>query len=1543
MPQRKLLVSFFISLILDLPSIRADKSKKGKHVPIGHGHCTDSLHKHYPAIQLIKHHYLEESYNPLYNAPTDPEEIDHMNIMSACEKQCSGLDQSPYYRGYEIMIGRGCYCLMDEASKDEMGVEALRGGSGGTGEIVGSEESAGFYCYAYVRDENGEKKEGKGEESEKELAVNEKADSVDESEKTGKKVPASPDPRHAFVGKGICRDSNIKYYAAIERPSKGPNHQASCSDICGALSSNPYYRGYEFLPKAKACACLFDESAKSDLELAGVLVGGNGANGEIVGVSEDSRESEAYCYKFVGDRNGKIEAHHEHGNSEIDKDGQEQSKSLHQSLSLPHDSESSSSPNDREETANNANSVQPKHISMGSGLCGDAQGRLYAALHFTNPKGNGPSHNFDCNSLCSQHSSSPHYRGYEAIQGNAACKCLFDVGAQDDPTLADSLKGGNGGEGEITTPIMSNNKNSICFKYVGGSQPASGEQSDQFLSVGRNAQSGGKEAAFNRPYDVDSSPSSSRHVYKFVGEGICLSSTGKWYDAIEFAETIATDCQVACAPFAHLTSHRGFEVTADKFCFCLFDDGTHLDDATVKNYGEGKGEIESALKKEGLANVYCFKYVGSEPERDASNAKENQSNYASSKTVEEEGSYYDDISDEDEVVKERLLHETDNYEFESSQKSESFEPLRELPPFTYSSVFLPHQTHYDFLRFDPFSFSGAPLGGWGRDTRNRIASLPLRLVNGFEGSWHDIKNGVVHETAGDGSNTGSTDGGGVANPAMRAQGTKEVFVSEIEINTDGSQNSQGEARDPDEKYAITSTSKQTEATPHRAPHFIIHDGTGQKYICRVYEEDELIVVSRVDSMFLPAVTIAENGGSAETYDENDQAAKDSVATLPAKDVNPKGKTSFEIKMGGDGKSKFEVKVLHNIDVNINDEEEEVDNIEPLVQTIRSAVTKLLNNIGFEDAAAEFEVLHDHGGVADGDGDAQDVNAMLAQIGMAAAVGAGVEGATEVAASAGIASQKTSNTPTQMTYDQIISALDTLKNVCSQFHLGWWSYEWCHQEDVKQFHVGVSHNEGNGPYYQVQDVTVVGHFNGEVEIIFPREFQSGIEKQGTTMSVTYDSNGRIINSVTRVHTSDDDMVYGRSHHENALLRKKYKNKSLSNRGPIIKQTFNHGEMCEEVGYPRQMLVELRCCTEDEMLEWLKAKAAPTNNKLTKADIPKALLVGVQESKKNICHYTSQVCTPALCPDQEPTVADATKRKTPSSRKKKTGSGLQGEAGDAIATALTTLLGDLDNADIEVYVGDEETTHVLEELMNGVANGVAFADPFKENGFLSNFLKMKSPKKTPSAIEVKEGESVRELLDRTLGMRPCLRKNLGWWTYEFCHKVHVLQYHGAELLDARTGRMTKKIDTSHLLGLYKGSGNSFEDYPNEEEHLHVINTTSSSSELDLGGSRPKPRGSNSPNQKSAGGHGAVYVQEWHHGDVCDHEDVAESVIKGGNIVKGSVERSTTVRYSCGKTWELVDINEDSTCHYVIDVSVPELCQHPLFKAPVIKTQVVKCLPV
>lgn len=193
----------------------------------------------------------------------------------------------------------------------------------------------------------------------------------------------------------------------------------------------------------------------------------------------------------------------------------------------------------------------------------------------------------------------------------------------------------------------------------------------------------------------------------------------------------------------------------------------------------------------------------------------------------------------------------------------------------------------------------------------------------------------------------------------------------------------------------------------------------------------------------------------------------------------------------------------------------------------------------------------------------------------------------------------------------------------------------------------------------------------------------------------------------------------------------------------------------------------------------------------------------------------------------------------------------------------------------------------------------------------------------------------------------------WTYEFCYGKQIRQYHVNNVIDMQMRQLKAPvIETEHILGVYKGSGNSLGDYPDEDEYLHVINAagrpSSSTGENSNNNKKKKSELSASQQQQQstsshAGGNGAIYKQEYKFGEVCDHEDVAMSVIKGGNILHGGVERSSTVRFMCGNRRELVDVKEDSTCHYILDVTVPELCHHELFRAEVTKTQVVKCLPV
>ena len=183
-----------------------------------------------------------------------------------------------------------------------------------------------------------------------------------------------------------------------------------------------------------------------------------------------------------------------------------------------------------------------------------------------------------------------------------------------------------------------------------------------------------------------------------------------------------------------------------------------------------------------------------------------------------------------------------------------------------------------------------------------------------------------------------------------------------------------------------------------------------------------------------------------------------------------------------------------------------------------------------------------------------------------------------------------------------------------------------------------------------------------------------------------------------------------------------------------------------------------------------------------------------------------------------------------------------------------------------------------------------------------------------------ETVRELLRRALGNYCLQSESGGWWTYEYCHERKVRQYHeaiGTSKTESGSVVMTRTLDSEHILGLYDPANNAHLD----EDWRFVVNTTSST---------------------IGGGNGAYFELEYTGGEVCDHSDVTDAAIIAGSAGVGGVERASSVRYYCGNSYS-VSVNEDSTCHYIVHVIVPDLCKHPLFVAPVSKRKVVKCLPV
>jgi Glucosidase II beta subunit-like protein len=201
--------------------------------------------------------------------------------------------------------------------------------------------------------------------------------------------------------------------------------------------------------------------------------------------------------------------------------------------------------------------------------------------------------------------------------------------------------------------------------------------------------------------------------------------------------------------------------------------------------------------------------------------------------------------------------------------------------------------------------------------------------------------------------------------------------------------------------------------------------------------------------------------------------------------------------------------------------------------------------------------------------------------------------------------------------------------------------------------------------------------------------------------------------------------------------------------------------------------------------------------------------------------------------------------------------------------------------------------------------------------------------------KENGTIRDVLDIAFG-KACIQSNTaaGWWSYEYCHRKHIRQFHESIYINTETGRTSADTEDIYMLGFYN---EDLDSYPDEDEWKYLVNTTLSLSGTSSDGS------TGSKNGAGIGTQVASYLSvEYTGGDVCDDSDVTDAAIKAGSVGGGRIERACSVRYMCGSRFD-VRVNEDHTCHYIVEVSIPDLCDHPLFKAPVAKKRVVKCVPV
>ena len=658
-----------------------------------------------------------------------------------------------------------------------------------------------------------------------------------------------------------------------------------------------------------------------------------------------------------------------------------------------------------------------------------------------------------------------------------------------------------------------------------------------------------------------------------------------------------------------------------------------------------------------------------------------------------------------------------NEEEQSAQSSiKSSSSRRPLPSF--NTLFTPHLEEYTLAKFDPYSFSGAPLGGWGRATRSRLASLPIRLVGDYNGGLQLL-----------------TNEGGEEDGTLAGEDNNIVTNGGEDVNHNSIADSTG-------------------------PHFTFRDGMGRQFVCRAYDEGVLEVESYMNSMFSPAVLLGDDTDDGrETTDESVQAKRKETdlndeETAPRKDISVSVETIVI-----DGTSDDENNIAEAI----------TSNIQNLMEEMRLVLDA---EFGEEDILLEAVMGDDINGIVE-----------------AAMRGAGINGVTTGGAEVTLSDLAIPRTPpkshsTQLTPDQIFEGLGKLKDFCSQLHLGWWSYEWCYGTYFQQFHVDVSSdpNAPDGRKYKITDQKYIGQYDGKTTIVNPKGMYDGEKREGSSVTYEQVSRDKRKELSTRVHDQSDDEEYAKPFYDrekdmkpimtNRLKNElqKYKNEqreNLGHNGGIVKQEYQRGDMCHEIGIQRQVSVEYRCCTEEEILHWIRAKE---NNQIQKRDdVPPAVLVAVQEFET--CDYRAKVCTTVLCPESltrggmtpssvantknapqnVPDNIDEFKTVTPMGEK---------EATRAVYRAIGNVVG---ANDLNIILFSKEAKDLKNHLVRAAQEGVDFRKLSTYRKLIEVLEREKQNNedgKNADPLESVEGKSIREVLQNTLGGRPCLSKNLGW---------------------------------------------------------------------------------------------------------------------------------------------------------------------------------------
>jgi len=842
----------------------------------------------------------------------------------------------------------------------------------------------------------------------------------------------------------------------------------------------------------------------------------------------------------------------------------------------------------------------------------------------------------------------------------------------------------------------------------------------------------------------------------------------------------------------------------------------------------------------------------------------------------------------------------------------------------------------------PIVHSASPYGGYSRAARSRLAKLPLRFYNGDDETQEkDEKDDVNEKTTND---NGDND--------------MEFYLN-------------------------------------------VRDGMGRLYTCKWYHESELTPQAISRSVFDYAPLVDEEGADTYYYDWG----KSPIDVLSESTAIANTKNSASKMAGKLGSTlKHLLKGLDSSNVNIDENDDNVEvftfNLDELMAEEGFDGDDLnMDNPDHADAIARAIQRHlnrGRGGIAAGNGDVVDVAVIDGGVGNAqnidlaglmaraaaaaagaAGVGNAVAGAGNAVAGAGNAgageggaaarvgnaaavdgaagdannnfvmaaanaaaraigaaniggnngihpvvngggsggggdnksltkkmSSASSNKSNDLSKKEILKSLKkNLRGLCSQVHKGWWSYEWCFESDISQFHLEL-----------VTEATKTASAEDRA-------------KSSSANSATKNSNQDAqykIASVLRLGT------YNPTVPELISVEVPKVGKHIGQSIIRAQQTYDQGEYCEELGRERVVKTIYRCCG--------KFVDDSSSTSTLKSD-SKSVAILQDVAEEETCVYTALVCTKFLCDDE---YLDANVVGNNNSEKGNAenddGSSIAKKQDESQAKEVVTDSGS-DEYEYE-YLGS--VTSTVEDTTNTENDKSKISKKSKTNNNDINVPPPENKLEEPLHINKKppQDESIRQILDRTLG-KVCLQKDAGWWKYEFCHSRLAREFHVEVSLDPKTGKSIVSVEDENKLGLFDVTSGL---YPKSEEHLHVL-------DLDVWDSnnkenKNKQQGSSTFYKSNAnGGITPAFIQEYPNGDICTHPDVIDAAVKGGTLTtEGSgVQRSTTARFTCGPKFELVNVEEDSTCHYLFDITVPDLCNHPLFRPAVLESRVLKCLPV